>query len=210
MVNPNNPTGRHLPSADLRSVVDAAPESTRWWVDEAYVGYVGLDESLAPLAATHERLVVCTSLSKMYALSGLRAAFLVAAPDAPPTCAGFTPPWQVKPAGAAGRHRRAARPRALPHPVAPHPRAPHRAGRRARGPARLEVEESVANFLTLTLPAGGPGAARFVHACRQDDVYLRDLSPMSAEYRGRTVRVAVRDVAENARIVAACAGRALG
>jgi hypothetical protein len=35
-------------------------------------------------------------------------------------------------------------------------------------------------------------------------VYLRDLSPLSPEYQGRTVRIAVRDTAENARIVAAC------
>lgn len=34
-------------------------------------------------------------------------------------------------------------------------------------------------------------------------MYLRDLSPLSAAYEGRTVRVAVRDTAQNTRIVAA-------
>jgi hypothetical protein len=34
-------------------------------------------------------------------------------------------------------------------------------------------------------------------------VYLRDLSPLSPLYQGRTLRIAVRDTAENARIVAA-------
>lgn len=40
--------------------------------------------------------------------------------------------------------------------------------------------------------------------CRKFDVFLRDLSPMSSAYQGRSVRIAVRDTAENARIVAAC------
>lgn len=205
VVNPNNPTGRHLPAAELRAVVEAAPETTRWWVDEAYVGYVGLDQSLAPLAAAHDRLVVCTSLSKMYALSGLRAAFLTAAPPVAAELRRFTPPWQVSlPAQLAATA-------ALRDPE--HYRRQWRRTHELRSELAvrlaeldgLEVHESVANFLTLTLPAGGPSAARFVHGCREHDVYLRDLSPMSPEYRGRTVRVAVRDVAENARIVAACA-----
>ena len=55
----------------------------------------------------------------------------------------------------------------------------------------------------MTLPRGGPSAAQVVHECRRHDVYLRDLSPMSPAYEGRTVRVAVKDPAGNARIVAA-------
>jgi histidinol-phosphate/aromatic aminotransferase/cobyric acid decarboxylase-like protein len=43
-----------------------------------------------------------------------------------------------------------------------------------------------------------------VAECRRHGVYLRDLSPLSPRYEGRTVRIAVRDTAENARIVAAC------
>lgn len=209
VVNPNNPTGRHLAAADLRAVVESAPVGTRWWVDEAYVGYVGLEESLAGLATTLDRLVVCTSLSKMYALSGLRAAFLVTAPAPAAELRRLTPPWQV------GLPAQLAATAALRDPA--HYEAQWRRTHELRaGLARdlaavgdLDVHESVANFLTLTLPRGGPSAARFVRACREDDVYLRDLSPMSPEYRGRTVRVAVRDVAENARIVAACAA-ALG
>jgi hypothetical protein len=34
-------------------------------------------------------------------------------------------------------------------------------------------------------------------------VYLRDLSPMSPAFQGRTIRVAVKDPAANARIVTA-------
>lgn len=204
VVNPNNPTGRHAPAAELRAAIEASPETTRWWVDEAYVGYVGLHASLAPFAATDPRLVVCTSMSKMYALSGVRAAYLVAEPGVAATMRRLTPPWQV---GLPAQLAAVAALRDVDH-YPPLWQRTH--DLRAALVADLavldevEVESSVANFVCLRLPADGPSAARFVEQCRRDDVYLRDLSPLSPSYEGRTVRIAVREEAENARIVAAC------
>ncbi|GAA1504621.1 hypothetical protein GCM10009730_04590 [Streptomyces albidochromogenes] len=205
VVNPNNPTGRHAPAAELREVIAAAPARTRWWIDEAYLGYVGLAESLAALAATDPRVVVCSSLSKMYALSGLRAAYLVAEPATAARLRRWTPPWPVSlPAqlAAVAALRDPAyysdcwlRTHALRRQLATALTALDEA---------VVVEEGVANFLTITLPSGGPSAARLVSECRRHDVYLRDLSPLSPEYQGRTVRIAVKDAAENTRIVAAC------
>ncbi|CAL9658650.1 Histidinol-phosphate aminotransferase [Streptomyces sp. enrichment culture] len=150
-------------------------------------------------------MVVCTSLSKMYALSGVRAAFLVAEPATAARLRDWTPPWQV------GLPAQLAAVAALRDPA-------YYSGRWLRTHAlrrtlaadlsaldgTVEVEESVANFLTLTLPPDGPGAARPVAECRRQGVYLRDLSPPSPRYEGRAVRVVVRDTAENARIVDAC------
>ncbi|MDV9201951.1 histidinol-phosphate aminotransferase family protein, partial [Streptomyces sp. Wh19] len=45
---------------------------------------------------------------------------------------------------------------------------------------------------------------RLLRECRRPHVFMRDLLPMSPAYEGRTVRIAVRDTAENARIVATC------
>ncbi|WP_369149048.1 aminotransferase class I/II-fold pyridoxal phosphate-dependent enzyme [Streptomyces sp. R44] len=205
VVNPNNPTGRHAPADALRAVIEASPARTRWWIDEAYLGYADPAESLAGLASVDPRVVVCTSLSKMYALSGMRAAYLVADPDTAGELRRWTPPWPVSlPAQLAAVA-------ALRDPGYYAERWAHTAVLRrelAAGLSELDgfssVDESVANFLTVTLPPGGPSAARLVRECRRHDVYLRDLSPMSPAYEGRTVRIAVRDTAENARIVAAC------
>lgn len=204
VVNPNNPTGRHASAAELRALIAAAPTGTRWWIDEAYLGYVDLAESLAPLAAVDPRVVVCTSLSKMYALSGVRAAFLVAEPATAATLRRWTPPWAVSlPAQLAAvaalrdpEHYRSCwlRTHTLRRQLA--------AGLAGVADTAV-VEDGVANFLNITLPHGGPSAARLVRECRRHDVYLRDLSPLSPQYEGRTVRVAVRDAAENARILAA-------
>ncbi|GGX65713.1 hypothetical protein GCM10010358_20140 [Streptomyces minutiscleroticus] len=204
VVNPNNPTGRHLPAVRLRALIAAAPACTRWWIDEAYLGYVDPDESLAGLAVTDPRVVVCTSLSKMYALSGMRAAYLVAEPTTAAQLRRWTPPWPVSlPAQLAAVA-------ALRDPayygdrwLRTHALRRQLAAGLAGADEYVAVEEAVANFLTVTLPSGGPSAAQLVDACRRHDVYLRDLSPLSPQYEGRTVRIAVKDTAGNARVVAA-------
>ncbi|WP_406109706.1 histidinol-phosphate aminotransferase family protein [Streptomyces sp. NBC_01003] len=205
VVNPNNPTGRHAPAAELRSLIAASPARTRWWIDEAYLGYVDLTESLAGLAATDPRVVVCSSLSKMYALSGMRAAYLVAEPLTAAQLRRWTPPWPLSlPAQLAA----VAALRAPEYYSDCWLRTRSLRSRLARDLAGLDealvVEESVANFLTVTLPSGGPSAAQLVNECHRHDVYLRDLSPLSPQYEGRTVRIAVKGADENARIVTAC------
>ena len=41
LVNPNSPTGQHLPREVLESVLRRAPGRTRIWVDETYVDFNG-------------------------------------------------------------------------------------------------------------------------------------------------------------------------
>ena len=51
LVNPNSPTGRHVPRADLERLLRRAPAGTRIWVDETYVEYAGANQSLEQFAA---------------------------------------------------------------------------------------------------------------------------------------------------------------
>ncbi len=81
IVNPNSPTGRHVPRAELGSVLVDSPQATRFWIDETYAEYAGPDESLEAFAAASPNVVVCKSMSKAYALSGVRAAYLCASPQ---------------------------------------------------------------------------------------------------------------------------------
>lgn len=205
IVNPNNPTGRHAPAAELRAVIAGSPKGTRWWIDEAYLGYVDLQESLADLAATDPRVVVCTSLSKMYALSGMRAAYLVAEPSVATDLRRWTPPWPVSlPAQLAAVAALSESSYYRDCWQRTHELRSKLAAELAGLDHELVVDEGVSNFLNIVLPVQGPSAAAFVAECRRHDVYLRDLSPMSSQYEGRTVRIAVKDPRENARIVDTC------
>lgn len=141
----------------------------------------------------------------MYALSGARAAYLVAAPDIAARLRRWTPPWPV------GLPAQLAAVAALREPayytdhwLRTHALRSRLAAELAELGEGVSVQDGVANFLNVTLPHGGPSAARLVAECRRHGVYLRDLSPLSTAYEGRTVRISVRDTEENARIVAAC------
>ncbi|BCY09150.1 histidinol-phosphate aminotransferase family protein [Actinoplanes sp. L3-i22] len=204
LVNPNNPTGRHLPLADVRRIAAALPAHTRLWIDEAYIGYAGLRESAVPLIGDHPRVAVCTSMSKMYALSGARAAYLITDPATAATLRRWTPPWVL------GMPAQVAAIRALDSPdyyaarwEQTHLLRSRLADSLRELPGVEAVDEAAANYLLVTLPTGGPSAALVVDRCRRYDVFLRDLSPMSALFEGRIVRVAVRGAEECARIVVA-------
>ncbi|MBI4605686.1 MAG: aminotransferase class I/II-fold pyridoxal phosphate-dependent enzyme [Planctomycetes bacterium] len=206
IVNPNSPTGRHADRAALGSALERTPASTRIWVDETYVEYAGADQSLERIAAASENIVVCKSLSKVYALSGARAAYLCGPPGLIEALRPLQPPWAVSlPAQVAAvaalkdpEHyaRRHAETRALRTALA-------RDLRRIPG---LEVVPGVASFLLCHLPEGGPTAAEAVERCRGKGVYLRDVSSMGQRLGPRALRIAVKDAAANRRVVETLAG----
>jgi histidinol-phosphate/aromatic aminotransferase/cobyric acid decarboxylase-like protein len=215
LVNPNSPTGRHIPRAALEPILARVPWATRVWVDETYVEYAAsagapceasaqhglpFSESLERFAAASENVIVCKSMSKVYALSGARAAYLCAGRHQLEALRAITPPWVVSlPAQVAAVRAlqdpayyatRYAETHALRHELA--------AGLTALG---WEVLPGIANFLLCHLPPDGPGAAAVVQACRRHGVFLRDAASMSARLGTHAVRIAVKDAADNARVL---------
>ena len=198
LVNPNSPTGRHADSATLREVLRAAPAHTRIWIDETYVDYVGAAHSLESLAATSRNIVVCKSLSKVYALSGVRAAYLCGPAHLMAELRAITPPWAVSlPAqvavvnalqDAAYYQHRWAETHRLRESLA-----------RALVQLGFSVTPGVANFLLCHLPDGAPSVAQLVLDCRNRNLFLRDVSNMGVNTRA--VRIAVKDDSTNRRMV---------
>jgi len=89
LVNPNNPTGRVLGAEQVMDLRAMLSSDTILWVDEAYIDYAPEGCSVEKHAAVTPNLFVLKSLSKAYALSGLRAAYLVSRTPTSP------PPWIV-------------------------------------------------------------------------------------------------------------------
>ncbi len=85
LVSPSNPTGAVFPRDVLESIVRVAEEHDLVIVsDEIYEHYVfdgAVHTSVATLPAARERTVTINSLSKGYALTGVRLGYVVAPPD---------------------------------------------------------------------------------------------------------------------------------
>jgi len=101
LCNPNNPTGRVEPAGVIAELLagllaDAAaagrPAPTVI-LDEAYIEFAG--DSLAGLRAAYPRLVVLRTMSKAYAIAGLRVGFAIARPELIDEIAVYRPPGSV-------------------------------------------------------------------------------------------------------------------
>ena len=95
LCNPNNPTGRYFPPPDVQALLESAPDAGALLViDEAYAPFVdGATSPLPLLSGGH--LVLLRSLTKDYALAGLRLGYAVATPGLAASLRLAQPPWSV-------------------------------------------------------------------------------------------------------------------
>jgi histidinol-phosphate/aromatic aminotransferase/cobyric acid decarboxylase-like protein len=170
------------------------------WIDETYIEYAGAEHSMERLAAESENIVVCKSMSKVYALSGARVAYLCAGPHQLEELRAITPPWVVSlPAQVAGVN-------ALQDPTYYAARYAETAELRAGLTAALRslgwaVVPGVANFLLCQLPKHGPTASEIIMRSRSHGLFLRDASTMGSQLGPHAIRVAVKDLEANTRMM---------
>lgn len=199
IVNPNSPTGAHLPADRLQELLRGVPDRTRVWIDETYVEYAGPNQSLEQFAATSTNVIVCKSMSKVYALSGMRVAYLCAAAQQLEALRAITPPWVV------GLPAQLAAVRALQDPeyYAARYSETHTARKEfsqsliSHG---LTVVPGIANFLLCHLPADGPDATSLAAMLQSRGIFIRNAASMSTRLGPRCVRIAVKDATTNTRI----------
>jgi histidinol-phosphate/aromatic aminotransferase/cobyric acid decarboxylase-like protein len=200
LVNPNSPTGRHIPRGAMEEMLREIPATTRVWVDETYVDYAGADESLERFAAGTKNIYVCKSMSKVYALSGARVAYLCGPRSELEPLRAITPPWVV------GLPSQVAAVRALQSPgyYAARYAETHRLRETlAEDLTALgwDMVPGIANFLLCHLPSRGPAAAEIVSAARERGLYVRDAGAMGAQLGAHALRLAVKDEVTNRRMV---------
>lgn len=191
LVNPNSPTGQFICRHEVQSVLASVPARTRVCVDETYIDYVGSEQSLERWARQTENVVVCKSMSKVYALSGARVAYLCGSAAQIEPLRRLTPPWAVS----------------LPTQVAAVEAlrdAEYYAARYCETQALREqlaqglkllgwdVVPGCANFLLAHVPGHQPTAPEVIARCRNHGLFLRDVSSMGTTFSNRTIRVAVK------------------
>ena len=154
--SPHNPTGALYPRDAVLSLIDAAAEhNAAVLLDEAFIDYAP-QESLVSLAATKPHLIVLRSLTKFYAMPGLRIGYAVS---------NAKLAARLKDKSIPGRYQQLrSKLDALPWTkmssarslVASMP-SPVKSSRARCAASGLEVLPSAANFLLAKLPHGSGG-----------------------------------------------------
>jgi len=168
-------------------------------VDETYIDFCGPDQTLEAEAAARPNLLVVKSMSKVYALSGLRAGYFAGHPDVIQRLSLYQPPWPV---GLVGQ---VAAVEALRDPVYYRDRWSETARLRAGicdDIARMggyRVYPSDANYYLVECD----GAPRVAASLQARSIFVRDCASMGSLDAGRFLRIAVKDAEQNARIAAA-------
>ncbi|MCY3633911.1 MAG: histidinol-phosphate transaminase [bacterium] len=93
ITNPHSPSGTWLDEADVRRLIEAAPQALVV-LDEAYVHYSDTPGYIR-LAREYEHLIVLRTFSKAYGLAGLRIGFGVAARPIIDALLAVKPTWNM-------------------------------------------------------------------------------------------------------------------
>ena len=203
-VNPNSPTGVYCEemSEIVHRIQDESESPTRCkmiWVDETYIDYVPSAQSLEPLVASIPSLIVCKSMSKCYALSGLRVAYAVS--QKINQLRRFIPPWAVSLPG------QLAAVAALKNPSYYNQQYSIIHQQRMVLTQKLQQENfdvlpGVANFILTFLPKDTQHTSlSFIEACKEKGVFIRDAQNMGVSLGNNAVRFAIRTLEENERIL---------
>jgi histidinol-phosphate/aromatic aminotransferase/cobyric acid decarboxylase-like protein len=200
-VNPNSPTGLHVSKSDVEAVLRESSACKRVWIDETYIEYAGSEHSLESLASQSENVIVCKSMSKVYGLSGLRAAYLCASPHQLEELKVITPPWSVSlPAQIAATYALHANDYyAMCYWETKDLREKLVQGLSAMG--ITEIIPGIANFVMFHLPETMDTAESIVKTCRDQGLFLRNVAGMGSEVGRRAMRMAVKDEKTNNRML---------
>lgn len=196
ITRPANPTGWTLPLETLEAYLASA--RTLVVVDESFIDFASTP-SATRLLSTYARLVILRSLTKFYALPGLRLGALLGGEDQIRTWRALREPWQVnvlaEEAGIAALRDEE------------HAKASLRMVEKERAwlfdKIRLlpntNPEDSSANYLFVRL---GYSAAALTAHLLERKILIRNCTAWPG-ITGEAIRIAVRTPAENQRLLAA-------
>jgi threonine-phosphate decarboxylase len=204
LCRPNNPTGTLIERGVIERLLAAGQRhGATLVVDEAFVDFVTPDERLTPLLARFDNLLLLRSMTKLYAIPGLRLGYLLGSAATVGRIGELQPPWSVN-ALAAGLvaplladREYLARTRAWLDAERPWLQGELEA-------LGLNVVPSHANFLLFQDLHGGPMPALLEHLLARSGILARHTHNFIG-LDGAWLRVAVRSRPENRALVEAIA-----
>ncbi len=198
---PNNPTGRALDDTALLCLAARRPATT-FVVDEAFADFMAGYQSLAGRSPAN--MIVVRSLTKFYAIPGLRLGFAVAAAAVARQIRSQMLPWSVNVLAQEAAAALLADEEYARRSIALVDRERRWLSEELAKLAGLYVYPSVTNFLLLRLDHATLTAPELADRLLRQGIAIRTFTE-EQHLDGRFFRVAVRTAAENARLCDALA-----
>lgn len=201
LVNPNSPTGKYFDSKHIENLVEEFTE-TCFVVDETYVDYLDKKFSVETKVKNYENLVIIKSMSKVYALSGLRVGYLVAPETIIDKISPYIAPWSV------GLFGQIAGVIALQNEkyytqqykkvlLAKQKMLSVLTGAEKKG--KIKIFDSCANFFLLRLV--NESAKEVVAKLTTKNIFIRNCDSVSKQFQDNFIRIAVKDSKSNRIVV---------
>ncbi len=204
--HPNNPTGRLLDEGQLQALAGLVEERDAFLVvDQAFLDFALPEASTAvSLAANSQRVLVLGSLTKFFALPGLRLGYAVAHPALARKMEKMLPPWRVNSLAIAAGVASLKDERFIQQTRSWLPLSRGQLADALQKIAGLNVFDSAANFILVNSCLSGRTADQIQEQLAPQGLLIRNCRDFEGldEYY---FRVAVRGMEENLRLAGALA-----
>ncbi len=196
---PNSPTGSHLELAAVSAIVQRCARSGCWCViDEAFIELTDDQCSAIALISEYERLIVVRSMTKLYAIPGLRLGYLVAAQSVAARLARALEPWSVSGPAAAVGIECLAQPRSWSDQVRQSLRCERQyVEQELRKIAAIEVFPSACNFILFAVRIESRPLTEHLG---EHGMVVRDLAALPGAGPG-LYRIGIRSRTDNDRLI---------
>lgn len=209
--NPGNPSGLLTPPEAWVHLAQSRPD-VFFVLDEAFIDYVGEGASVVSLLRHKfpKNIVVLRSLTKFYAIAGVRVGYALASANVTTALRDAAPEWSLNSfALAAVQAVLADSPEVLQDAEATRiANASARAELASNlaglsGPAQIQVYPSAANYLLFHV-SGSAASSLSINLAKKTGIILRDCANypgLAPDSTGAWFRAAVRTPSENARLL---------
>jgi len=206
LCNPNNPTGTLWPEGQILQCLQFCEErEILVVVDEAYLDFVeeGLSASMIPWIHRFKNLLVLRSLTKSFAIPGLRVGFLAGPPERMGPLSEIQPPWEMNSLAAFVGSRLAREREYLIGSRERMGQFRQSLWKELRLLPGLRPFPSAANFFLCRITDSRWSNERLAKELRDRGILVRNCDDFTGLERGRFIRVAVRLPEENQQLIRA-------
>jgi threonine-phosphate decarboxylase len=199
LTNPQNPSGVALSKEEIQAFLeDAVRLNVQVFLDEAFIDYLP-EESLTSWISTTSRMIVFRSVTKFFALAGMRVAFAITNAKLVRKIEGFIPEWPVTTLAAKAAQSALESQSFFGDTV--------RENRRERAWLKdqlkalgLTVYPGQANFLLFRIPDGVNGEVLWLRLIQEHHIVIRHCGNFDSLDR-QFLRAAIRKRNENCELV---------